>query len=79
MLSRLKYLLKLLYKIRHKTDAFMGNHGIRATPRWENDLVWKSEILGQRKGTPRWADEPVWWIWRGLGKLEGLGSIHKNY
>ena len=23
-----------------------------------------------------WADEPVWWLWRGLGNLEGLGSIH---
>ena len=24
------------------------------------------------------ADEPVWWIWWGLGNLEGLGSIHNN-
>ena len=51
---------------------------IRATPRWANDLVWQSEILGRRQGTPRRADEPVWWLWRGLGKLERLGSIHKN-
>ena len=50
----------------------------RATPRWANELVWKSEILGQRQGTPRWADEPVWWLWRLLGNIEGLGSIHKN-
>ena len=47
-------------------------------PRWVNDLMWKLEILGRRQGNPRWSDEPVWWLWRVLGKLEGLGSIHNN-
>ena len=32
----------------------------QATPRWLNDLVWKSEFLEQRQGTLRCADEPVW-------------------
>ena len=32
---------------------------IRAMPRWENYLVWQSEILGRRQGTPRWAYETV--------------------
>ena len=50
----------------------------QATPRWENDLVWQSEMLGRRQGTPRWADEPVGWLWRGIGYLEGLLSIHNN-
>ena len=26
----------------------------RATPRWANDLLWQSEMLGRRQGTPRW-------------------------
>ena len=30
------------------------------TTRWANELVWKTEILGQRRGAPRWADELVW-------------------
>ena len=30
----------------------------RATLGWENDLVWQSEMQGQRQGTPRWEDEP---------------------
>ena len=51
---------------------------IRATPRWENDLMWQSDMLGRRQGTPRWEDEPVWWLCRGLGNMEGLGSIHNN-
>ena len=50
----------------------------RAMPRWGNDLVRKSDILRRIQGPPRWYDEPVWWIWRGLGNLEGLGSIHNN-
>ena len=50
----------------------------RATPRWVNDLMWQSELLERRQGTPMWAYEPVWWLWWGLGKLEGLGSIHNN-
>ena len=45
---------------------------------WENDLVWQLEMLVRRQGTLRWEDEHMWWIWRGLGNLEGLGSIHKN-
>ena len=62
-----------------KSGGVIGMMGRRrATPRWANELVWKSEMLGQRQGTPMWADEPVWWIWRGLGNLEGLRSIHKN-
>ena len=35
-------------------------------------------MLGQRQGITRWAGEPVWWLWRGLGKLEGLGGIYNN-
>ena len=48
------------------------------TPRWGNDLVWKLEILGRRQGMLRGADESVWWIWRILGNMEVLGSIHNN-
>ena len=50
----------------------------RVMPRWVNDLVWQLEMLVHRQETPRWADEPVWWLWRGLGNLEGLGSINNN-
>ena len=50
----------------------------QVTPRWENDPVYQSEILGQIHGKYRWVDEPVWWLWRRLLKLEGLGSIHNN-
>ena len=51
---------------------------IQTIPRWVNDLVWQSEILGRRQGKPRWADKHIWWQWRGLGKLEGIGSTHNN-
>ena len=50
----------------------------RATPRWANDLAWQLEMLGLRQGTPMWEDEPMWWLWRGLGIMEGLGSINNN-
>ena len=50
----------------------------RATPSWANDLVWKLDMLVRRQGTPGWAYEPIRWLWQGLGKLEGLGSIHNN-
>ena len=32
-------------------------------PRWANDLVWQSDILGRRQGNPRWVDEPVLWLY----------------
>ena len=50
----------------------------RATPRWGNDLVWQSETMGRRQGTPRCADEPMLWLWRGLGKQEGIWNMHNN-
>ena len=50
----------------------------RAMPRWSNDIVWQSDMLGRRHGTPRWSDEPVWCLWRRLGDMEWLGSIHNN-
>ena len=50
----------------------------RATPRWENDLMRQLEMLGRIQGTPRWAYESMWWLWRGLGNLKWLGSIHNN-
>ena len=50
----------------------------RSAIRWMNALVWQTEMLERRQGTPWWEDEALWWIWRGLGKLEGLGSIHNN-
>ena len=50
----------------------------RVKPRWMKALVRQSEMLGRRQGTHRWMDEPVWWLWQGLGNLEGIGSIHNN-
>ena len=62
-----------------KSGWLIGMLGRRlATPRWVNDLVWQLEILVWRQGEPRCEDEPVRWIWRVLGNLERIGSIHNN-
>ena len=45
----------------------------RETPRWVNDLVWKSQMLGRIQGTPRWADEPVWYLRRVIESSRGDG------
>ena len=45
---------------------------------WENNLVWKLDMMVRVQGTPMWEDEPVWWICTGLGNMERLGSIHNS-